>query len=135
MLLTKFRFLLLGKEMRAIQRENELLRAALTQSDQPCTYCSLPRDEWTRCEHDFPGCARVDDANGCPMLWEAMSLHQKLEDMERLRPLWAQGYSSDSVAAQATSAALTQIWGVLGVSNQTQAMERLRELTGDEFQI
>ena len=48
--------------------------------------------------------------------------------LETLRPLWAQGYSSDSVAAQASSNALAEIWEILGVNNQTDAMEKLREL-------
>lgn len=105
MLLTRFRFLFLGKEIRAIERENERLRAALAQSELPCAYCSRSREEWSRCDHGFPGCPRADDANGCPMLWEAMSLHGELEALRDLRPLWAQGYTSDSVAAQASAAA------------------------------
>lgn len=135
MLLTRFRFLFLGKEIRAIERENERLRAALAQSELPCAYCSRSREEWSRCDHGFPGCPRADDANGCPMLWEAMSLHGELEALRDLRPLWAQGYTSDSVAAQASAAALSQIWKALGVSSQTEAMERIRQLSGDDFSI
>lgn len=48
--------------------ENERLRAALAMSDRPCIYCSLPVDEWAKCTSGFPGCARGDDATGCPHL-------------------------------------------------------------------
>lgn len=48
--------------------------------------------------------------------------------LEALRPFWAKGYSSDSVAAQASTGALSEIWRILGVSDQTQAMQKLREL-------
>lgn len=48
--------------------------------------------------------------------------------LEELRPVWAQGHSSDSVAAQVTSTAIGQIWRELGVENQTDAMSALREL-------
>ena len=56
----------------------------------------------------------------------------KLETVEALRPHWAQGYSSDGVAAQTMSAALSQLWGLLGVSNQTDAMDTLRKLVTEE---
>ena len=59
--------------------------------------------------------------------------------LESLRPHWAQGYSSDSLAAQSSSAALSQIWTELGVDNQTDAMEVLRArgaaLHGDAKEI
>ena len=60
------------------------------------------------------------------------SLHserQSVEALEALRPHWAQGYSSDSVAAQAAVSALSELWRLLCVDNQTTAMGRLRELT------
>lgn len=50
-------------------------------------------------------------------------------DLERMRPLWAQGWTDDSVAAQVSSAALATIWKQLGVSNQTDAMARLNTLS------
>lgn len=50
--------------------------------------------------------------------------------LESLRPHWAQWYTSDSIAAQSSTAALSQVWRVLGVSNQTDAMEKLRLLLG-----
>lgn len=52
--------------------ENERLRAALANSELPCIYCSLPKDEWSRCQNGFPGCDRADDAMGCPELGAAM---------------------------------------------------------------
>ena len=48
--------------------------------------------------------------------------------LERFRPEWAKGYSDDSVAAQAYLAATTNIWEVLGVTNQTEALQRIRDL-------
>lgn len=51
-----------------VEAENERLRAALAHSDQPCAYCSLPADEWSKCKSGFPGCGRADDAMGCPEL-------------------------------------------------------------------
>lgn len=58
----------------AAEAENIRLRAALAQSELPCVYCALPADEWTRCEHGFPGCGRADDAMGCPELGNRMRL-------------------------------------------------------------
>ena len=51
-----------------------------------------------------------------------------IETLEALRPHWAQGYSDDSVAAQATTAALSQLWKLLGVDNQTAAVQRLTDI-------
>lgn len=49
---------------------------------------------------------------------------------EAMRPHWAKGYTSDSMAAQAQTAALAQVWQLLGVDNQTACMQKLRELVG-----
>lgn len=49
------------------------------------------------------------------------------EALEQLRPVWAQGWTSDSVAAQSSVNALSEIWAFLGVDNQTAAMSRLRQ--------
>ena len=56
--------------------EIERLRAALAQSDQPCAYCSLPAEEWAKCQHGFPGCARADDAMGCPHLGASLEVER-----------------------------------------------------------
>jgi hypothetical protein len=66
----------------------------------------------------------VKDANG-----RATAAHDMLETM---RPVWAQGFTSDSMAAQATSAALAQMWKALGVTDQTAAMAAIRKLQGNE---
>jgi hypothetical protein len=63
--------------------ENTRLRAALANSDQPCAYCLLPAEEWAKCQSGFPGCARGDDAMGCPELGAAMvrdALQQQVYD-------------------------------------------------------
>ena len=51
--------------------------------------------------------------------------------LEALRPVWAQGWTSDSQAAQASSNALSELWELLGATNQTVALERLRNLLYD----
>jgi hypothetical protein len=59
---------------------------------------------------------------------EVERLKGSLEVEIKLRPRWAQGYSSDSVAAQCAQDALYQIFEKLGVSNQTEAMQALEEI-------
>lgn len=63
--------------------ENIRLRAALAQSDQPCAYCTLPAEEWNRCQYGFPGCARADDAMGCPELGARMEEHRLRDIIKR----------------------------------------------------
>lgn len=48
------------------------------------------------------------------------------EALNVLRPVWAQGHTSDSLAAQAHGSALAEIWHYLDVDNQTDAMAKLR---------
>jgi hypothetical protein len=50
-----------------------------------------------------------------------------------MRPVWAQGFTSDSEAAQASSTALAEIWAILEVTNQTDAVARLRVLTMEDI--
>lgn len=61
-----------------------------------------------------------------------MQAQRRISALEALRPQWAQGYTSDSIAAQSSSAALSSIWALLGASNQTECMIKLRELTGEQ---
>lgn len=51
--------------------------------------------------------------------------------LEEMRPVWAQGFTSDSEAAQECSNALAEIWHLLGVDNQTEAMSRLRSMISE----
>lgn len=63
---------------------------------------------------------------------------REIRGIETLRPVWAYGYSSESTATQVTSAALAQVWKALGVTNQTDAMQRLaalREQLAEEVAI
>lgn len=72
----------LSIDLAGVRAENDRLRAALANSDQPCAYCSLPADEWSKCEIGFPGCSRADDAMGCPELGaslEAKELRERIK--------------------------------------------------------
>ena len=53
-----------------------------------------------------------------------------IEALQGLRPVWAQGWTDDSMAAQASGNALAQLWEMLGVKDQTQAVAALAELKG-----
>ena len=55
--------------------------------------------------------------------------------LESLRPHWAQGYSSDSIAAQASTEALVGIWKILGVNDQTSAVVTLKALTANNARL
>ena len=86
--------------------------------------------------------ARIDemeensDVDGDEIEYIRVDVHEarikRLEDeishLEELRPFWAQGYSSDSEAAQASTGALSSIWSYLGVKDQTECMYALKEL-------
>lgn len=69
------------------------LRAALAMSDRPCAYCSLPADEWAKCPHGFPGCARGDDAMGCPHLGASLEVLNLKAEIERLRAMVRNAYN------------------------------------------
>ena len=56
----------MNPELQSLTEENTRLRAALANSPGACHYCQLPKDEWSKCKSVFPGCARADDAIGCP---------------------------------------------------------------------
>jgi len=62
-------------------------------------------------------------------IWE---LKRNNDALEVLRPVWAQGWTNDSNAAQASGAALAQLWNMLGVQDQTQAVATLAELKGED---
>lgn len=69
---------------------------------------------------------------------EAVDLGQRIETLENqvkmyeaMRPQWMMGYTSDSIAAQTSSAALSQLWNMLGADNQTTAVGRLKKLKGE----
>lgn len=66
--------------LRYLQEENTRLRAALAMSDQPCVYCSLPLDDMSKCQSGFPGCARADDAVGCPHLGAGLEVERLTEE-------------------------------------------------------
>ena len=59
----------------------------------------------------------------------------KVDRLEAMRPHWAKGYSTDSVAAQASIAALTQVWSALGVSDQTQCVQKLRAVLAERDRL
>jgi hypothetical protein len=55
-------------------------------------------------------------------------LECEISHLNEMRPFWAEGYSSDSVAAQTATSALSSIWRCLGVKDQTACMYALEEL-------
>jgi hypothetical protein len=59
---------------------------------------------------------------------EIHELRGKLERLEAMRPHWAKGYSSDGIAAQTTCVALNELWSMLGVKSQTDAVAALETL-------
>lgn len=63
---------------------------------------------------------------------EIDALKAHVEALESKRPLWAKGFSSDSVTAQIFADALIELWGLLGVYNQTGAVEKLKRIRGGE---
>lgn len=71
-------------ELIETREENTRLRAAIAQGTSACIYCSLPKEQWSTCKSGFPGCARGDDAIGCPEL--GASYH--LSEMEGNRNEW-----------------------------------------------
>lgn len=79
-------------------------------------------------EEDFKNLEALECSYRITMPTEA--LLAKIKGYEQLRPIWAQGHTSEAVAAQVHGAALSQIWDLLGVDNQTDAMANLRELLG-----
>ncbi len=66
---------------------------------------------------------------------ECKRLSSTVDTLESLRPHWAQGYSSDSMAAQASTEALVGIWKILGVSDQTSAVVTLKALEAKNDQL
>lgn len=77
----------------------------------------------------LPSGTFADDCRECGRLeTENAQLKRQIEGLESLRPAWAQGYTSDSMAVQASASALSTLWQMLGVDNQTAACAKLREL-------
>lgn len=61
-------------------------------------------------------------------LSEIQKLQDQVEALESLRPVWATGHTSDSVAAQISASDLASVWKALGVTNQTECMQKLAQL-------
>lgn len=55
--------------------------------------------------------------------------------LEALRPVWAQGWTDDGVAAQASANALSELWLLLEERDQTAAVARLRVLLDAENKL
>ena len=54
-------------------------------------------------------------------------LEKQNEALEQLRPYWAKGFSNDSVAAQCTVSAMSELHKLLGVNNQTDAVIKIKQ--------
>lgn len=59
---------------------------------------------------------------------EKEKLEAQVKDLVAMRPQWAQGYSTDSIAAQSKAIALQQVWDALKVSSQTMCMAQIKHL-------
>lgn len=59
-------------------------------------------------------------------------LQSTIKVLEAARPHWAQGYTSESVAAQSLQVALSELWELLGAEDQTEAVGSLKYLI-DQF--
>jgi len=59
---------------------------------------------------------------------QIVKLREQVADLEKRRPHWAQGYTSDGIAASVTASALSDLWELLGVEDQTAAMAKLRSM-------
>ena len=82
--------------------------------------------EWAEWSHKWAD--RIEELEGKLARSERYN-----EALEELRPVWAQGWTDDSQAAQVSSSALAQLWEMLGASNQTQAVEALAKLKGTKY--
>jgi hypothetical protein len=48
-------------ELERLRKENDILRGIVAYSELPCVHCRLSKDDMSRCQFGFPGCARADD--------------------------------------------------------------------------
>jgi len=71
---------------------------------------------------------QILEKNNQELATEIDRLRRYVAALESKRPHWAEFFSSDSVAAQLTADALTELWGLLGVHNQTEAVEKLKNM-------
>jgi len=76
------------------------------------------QDQFGMTPHKYGEYVRFDQAEAI-----IAAKNSEITALENLRPHWAKGYSSDSVAAQTVTAALSQLWGILGAANQTEAVQ------------
>lgn len=66
-------------EVERLNRENDHMRASLANGGGACSYCSLPKEGWSKCRSGFPGCARADDAMLCPHVGASLDAEVALE--------------------------------------------------------
>lgn len=62
----------------------------------------------------------------------SIKLKEQKNYYEKLRPHWARGYTSDSVAAQSNLDATLAMWELLEVTNQTNAIAKLKYLSNNK---
>lgn len=84
---------------------------------------------WLDGNTNWPSFVPQDAATELRRLHEVTKRQEgEIHALEKFRPHWAMGYTSDSVAAQASTAALSNIWEILEARNQTEAVMKLRRL-------
>jgi hypothetical protein len=59
----------------------------------------------------------------------------RIRALEKLRPVWAEGWTKDSIAAQASAAALADLWATLEATSQTRAVQKLEKLVADSAEM
>lgn len=105
----------------AMAQEIEDLHDALLQATQERNAASRNASAF----EDMAG--RLQIANG-KLQAHKSRLAERCSALEKLRPIWAKGYSDESVAAQVASGALVELWTMLGVTDQTAAVLALKGL-------
>lgn len=56
------------------------------------------------------------------------SLTEQVDVLESLRPVWAHGFTPEGRAEQSACNALSGVWTLLGVTNQTECVQAIQRL-------
>jgi len=105
-------------------------------SDQPDYITTDPElaDKWVENEYSVAPLVLLSEAKAViDQLRERVAeLEGMVGVLEANRPHWAMGYSKDSIAAQCATSALSELWGLLGVTDQTSAVAAIDAAMGSK---